>query len=227
MKILNPKNFDTFNITSIRAIDRFNELPKPLPWIEPGINMIYLEAASSYVYGNNLGTILLMGGLLEYVLRLAIIERDKCGTKRQLTTKKLDQFNSLNKLIDNNAGLIDAEDLEWWKNIGKILRNKSAHLLIPALYDIFNNENGKKYAPSYYIPTSNINDFGVFFHRVGQYIAINFIIDATNMLNKIIQKTQWYSDESWWISQKHQYDDFFSYDWSLQNLRLSLDKYDK
>ena len=62
---------------------------------------------------------------------------------------------------------------------------------------------------------------------MGQYIAKNFIIDATQMLKKVISKTNWYSDESWWISQKYQYDEFFSYDWSLENMRISLDKYDK
>ena len=68
MKILHPINFDTFNRSSVQAIDRFHEMPPPLPWIEPGINMIYLEAVSSYVYGNDLGAILLTGGLLEHVL---------------------------------------------------------------------------------------------------------------------------------------------------------------
>ncbi|MBQ2887251.1 MAG: hypothetical protein IJE43_26360 [Alphaproteobacteria bacterium] len=227
MKILHPINFDTFNRSSVQAIDRFHEMPPPLPWIEPGINMIYLEAVSSYVYGNDLGAILLTGGLLEHVLRLAILEKDKCGTKRQITTKTLDKLQSLRNCIDQNDGLIDDEDLDWWKNIANILRNKSAHLLIPKLYEIFNDKKGKYYAPSYYIPRDNANDFAIFFHRVGQYIAKNFIIDATQMLKKVISKTNWYSDESWWISQKYQYDEFFSYDWSLENMRISLDKYDK
>ena len=199
MKILHTINFDTFNITAVQAAARFHELPPPLPWIEPGINMIYLEAVSSYVYGNNLGAIFLMGGLLEHVLRLAIVERDKCGTKRKITIEELDKQRSLSKWIAHNDGLIDDEDLDWWKNIGKILRNKSAHLLIPALYAIFDDIKGKHYVPLPYAPNKDANDFAIFFHKVGQYIAINFIIDATKMLNKIIKKTNWNSDESWWI----------------------------
>ena len=39
----------------------------------------------------------------------------------------------------------------------------------------------------------------------------------------MISNTKWQGDESWWISLKQEYDTFFKYEWSIDNLQYSFE----
>ena len=53
---------------------------------------------------------------------------------------------------------------------------------------------------------------------------MGFLDDATEQLRIVIGNTNWVGDESWWISMKHSYDNFFSYDWTVENIKHSFEE---
>ena len=90
----------------------------------------------------------------------------------------------------------------------------------------------KKYIRDVELPENNdqwyyeryITDWGSFYHSAGHRLAVAFLNDATEQLRIVIENTNWTGDESWWISMKQRYDSFFSYDWSVDNLKRSFDQ---
>ena len=68
-----------------------------------------------------------------------------------------------------------------------------------------------------------ITDWGAFYHRAGWILAVNFLNDATEQIRIVISNTNWVGDESWWISMKQSYDAFFSYKWSVDNIKKSFE----
>lgn len=241
MRLRRAKDMDFFNRNCYYASSRFKELPEPLPWIEPSINMLYLESISSFVFGNFFSSIITMSSLLEHVLRLAIYDSDKCGLERTVSIEDLDKLGMLSALIKKakNNKLIEIEDYDWWDYVAKVMRNKSAHYLLPTLLQEFTKEKYDEdkevrdsYSPSNYkitysdgSPTSCVShDWGSFFHKSDYYISKQFIDDATLHITKIILKTNWKPDVSWWISQKSHYESFFKFDWSHENQKESLEK---
>ena len=68
-----------------------------------------------------------------------------------------------------------------------------------------------------------VTDWGAFYHSSGMYLACGFINDATDELRKIIDNTNWVSNETSWTSLKKYYDDFFSYDWKIDNMKKSIE----
>lgn len=93
-------NPDYFNIMAGEAVQLFKELPAPLPWIEPSINMLYLNAASSLVTGNFYASIICSSTLLEHTLRMAILNPDSNGLKRQISNTQLDKYQSIKALLN-------------------------------------------------------------------------------------------------------------------------------
>ncbi|TKD69397.1 hypothetical protein [Pseudalkalibacillus hwajinpoensis] len=223
-------NQDYFNNVSENAARTFTELPDPLPWIEPSINMLYLNAASSILFENYFAAISTTGITLEHVLRLAILEPDLNGLKREMSNNQLNKYQSITSLLDapNVRSIIPSkDDFEWWESIGKQMRNKSAHYLVPVLLKKFTKED---YHPGYVLTKEDgepldpiLHDWGSFFHKSDKIIALKFFQEATSQLKNIISNTNWVSDESWWKSQKVQYDMFFNYNWSLENMKQSLE----
>ncbi|MEK5645434.1 hypothetical protein BK138_32890 [Paenibacillus rhizosphaerae] len=223
-------NRDYFNIMADNAVQLIKELPEPLPWVEPSINMLYLNAASSLVMGNFYGSIICSSTLLEHTLRLAVLNPDSNGLKRQLSKSKLDKYQSISALLKapNISNIIpNQDDIDWWENVASKLRNKSAHYLIPTLLKLF---TGKDYAPENYVLTNDdgtpqhdlLHDWGSFFHKTDYHIAIRFFKESTDQLQKIINNTQWESDLSWWESQADHYNMFFEYQWTIDNMKNSL-----
>lgn len=53
-------------------------------------------------------------------------------------------------------------------------------------------------------------------------MAKGFLTDATEQIKIIIANTNWIDDTSWWISLKNEYDHFFSYNWSAENIKGSV-----
>lgn len=233
------KSSDAFGQLCQIAESRFTRLPSPLPWIEPSINMLYLECVLSYAIGNEFSSIISMSTLLEHVLRLALLDKNNTGLTRSLSLNQLDDINSISKAIKRAVadGLIETQDKAWWQSIAKIIRNKSAHYIIPKLIKEFTkrkydqeHEDRERYAPTYYRitdkngrPQTHVShDWGMFFHKVGSYIARAYIIDGTEQLTKIIGKTNWKPDRSCWASQEIHYNDFFSYSWDVDDMKKSL-----
>lgn len=63
-KIINGKDIDFFNSVMGEATYNYKIIPKPLPWIEPSINMPYLEIVNSFIFGQYFSSILTTGVLL-------------------------------------------------------------------------------------------------------------------------------------------------------------------
>lgn len=233
------KSSDAFGQLCQIAESRFKELPNPLPWIEPSINMLYLECVLSYLVGNEFSSVISMSALLEHVLRLALLDKENTGLTRSLSLGKLEGISSITVAIQRafEEGLIEGQDKAWWDSVAKIIRNKSAHYMIPKLIKEFTmhkydetQEDRERYTPTYYRitdengrPQSHIShDWGMFFHKVGFYIARRYIVDGTEHLKKIIEKTNWKPDRSHWASQEIGYNDFFSYSWDVDDMKKSL-----
>ncbi|OKP99302.1 hypothetical protein [Paenibacillus sp. P46E] len=141
---------DYFKYISSNVQQLFKELPEPLPWIEPSINMLYLNAASSLIFGNFYASIICSSTLLEHTLRLAILDPINNGIPRKLSKTQLNKYDSISKLLKAPGikNIIpDSKDLDWWNHVAKKLRNKSAHYTIPTLLQLF---TGKDYHPENY-----------------------------------------------------------------------------
>ncbi len=212
----------------------FDKLPKALPWIEPSINCLHQESVLSLMVGNVECAILSMCALLEHVLRLAIVNKNECGLKRPESMSQIDKYNSLSKLIDaaKNLDIVNGCDLDWWDAVSRNIRNKSAHYLLPTiLRNCASEPKLKHYISEYDLPENNdnwyyeryITDWGAFYHKAGWRLAMHFLNDATEQLRILIGNTNWTGDESWWISMKTSYDNFFSYNWSVDNVKDSFE----
>lgn len=213
----------------------FDRLPKALPWIEPSINCLHQESVLSLMVGNYECAIISMCSLLEHVLRLAIVNKDECGLRRPETITQIDRFNSLAKVIDAAVGkdVFSGCDEAWWRAVSTNIRNKSAHYLLPTiLRNCAGDSSLKKYIRDVELPENNdewyynryITDWGAFYHSAGHRLAVGFLDDATEQLRIVIGNTNWVGDESWWISMKHSYDNFFSYDWTVENIKHSFEE---
>lgn len=73
--------------------------------------------------------------LLEHVLRAAILNDKDSGMKRTDTSSKLNKYGSLSEAIKEaeNTDLMDGCDIEWWNAVSRVIRNKSAHYVLPVL----------------------------------------------------------------------------------------------
>ncbi|UKK99472.1 hypothetical protein [Brevibacillus brevis] len=222
---------DYFQLLTHTAETNKHKLPPPLPWIEPSVNMLYLEAASSFLFGNYYSAIISTSTLLEHTLRVAVLSPDQNGLKRKLSKTKLNKYQSISELLkapNINQLIPHQDDQDWWDKIGRDLRNKVAHYLIPTLLKRYTT---KDYHPEHYVITNDdgspkgndlLHDWGSFYHRSDYYISERFLSESYDQLSKLIANTQWQADTSWWISQKDWYDEFFSYDWTHDKMQDSL-----
>lgn len=267
----NSKNFDYFNIFCRNSIDLFEKLPEPLPWIEPSINMLYLEAVSSFVFRNTVASFILIGTLLEHVLKLAMATSKEPVQKRLIIDEKqIDKDKiMLHKLIKQaiiKKTIIEETDEKWWLEIGKVFRNKFAHYTPKIIIENYNNSYGfslkednnngffkimnptpskqkkqcsdvlkkflEKYCESNLLEEFKQNEFFSslgygFYHHNNYYsdLALGFIKDATEQINKIIKKKNW-KELSGWEGQRNLYDSFFKYNWNSKSMKRSLNRYD-
>lgn len=212
----------------------FDNLPKALPWIEPSINCLHQESVLSLLVGNSECAILSMCALMEHVLRLAVVNKEECGLRCPESMTQIDRYNSLTAIIDAAVGtdVFVGCDEDWWRAVSKNIRNKSAHYLLPTiLRNCAADPNLKKYIRDVELPENNerwyyehyITDWGSFYHSAGHRLAVGFLNDATEQLRIVIGNTNWTGDESWWISMKQTYESFFSYEWSIDNIKQSFE----
>lgn len=208
-------------------------LPNALPWIEPSINILHLESTYSFLVGNYECSIISMGSLLEHVLRLAIINKDECGLHRPESMTQIDKYGSLTEVIKEASGkaIFNGCDEAWWSAVSSTIRNKSAHYLLPTLLRrCAVNSKLDGYIREYEMPGNNdqsyyeryITDWGSFYHKAGRHLAKGFLLDATEQIRIVIGNANWSGDTSWWISQKGEYDEFFNYKWTIENIKNSF-----
>ena len=110
-------------------------IPEPLPWIDPSINCLYKEAVLSFMVGNYESSITNLCLLMEHVLRAAILNDKDSGMKREDSASQLNKYGSLSEAINEaeSTHLMDGCDMEWWNAVSRVVRNKSAHYVIPIL----------------------------------------------------------------------------------------------
>ena len=234
LAVKSTKEFDFFRWTAKSAMRRFRDLPEPLPWVEPSINMPYLQACASYVLGQDLGCILLIAVLLEHTLRLAVIDR-KAGHQGALDEKLWAKYSgySIKRFFKKEAEtvgtVIKDEDAEWWKNFAaRIVRNKTAHLDVPVFIEKLASQ--EEYMGIYATRAereliySTRFWWGRVFHRADAIIAIRFLREASEKLRGIIAKMDWQPDRTHWASQEWEYNSFFHYPWQVESMRASLQK---
>ncbi len=232
MKVWNIKDFGGGLLYTL--VSNAKDMPNALPWIEPSINMLHLESAYSFLVGNYECSIISMGSLMEHVLRLAVINKEECGLHRPEAMSKIDKYGSLTEIINVASGkdIFDGCDENWWRAVSKIIRNKSAHYLLPTLLrNCAVDANLQKYIHELEMPGQTdqsyyeqyITDWGSFYHKAGKYLAKGFLNDATEQLSIVIKNTNWVGDTSWWISQKNEYDAFFTYQWSIESIKQSFE----
>jgi hypothetical protein len=212
---------------------RFLDVKKPLPWIEPSINMIHLDTVKSFVFSSPLASIGCATYLLEHSLRMAVWDPIESGSGRKKTSKKIFD-ETLGNLLDSqkypNLKIVlpDPADIVWWKSVTKAVRNKVNHVDVPAIFRIAQELQFEyDYAYSGFDGFWNAEDphsWGMFWHRFGEKLASDFIVQVTDQVFKLIENTQWKPDESWWISQKHEYDGFFQESWDFESLQRSLNR---
>ena len=233
MKLHLTSDIDYFNFKMGLACSNFKNLLEPLPWIEPSVNMMYLEAAEDYVFGHYYSCILQTATLLEFVLRMAVIDSVNAGCDRKVTRARMNKHSGIGAILrddaikDQLAYLLESENNQkWWKKVAALLRNKAMHALIPELIELFGS---KRYVGLYAIEDAqedayNPHHWGHFWHRFGEHLALTFLSEATEQLKVVLRNTLWKSDESWWESQKDYYDMFFGYRFSLEDMIDSLRK---
>ena len=104
--------------------------------------------------------------------------------------------------------------------------NKSAHYVLPVLLKkCAEEENLRKYINKYELPENNTDywyethliNWGSFYHGAGYDLVSEFIQDVTHEVSNVIRNTKWQGDESWWISQKHEYEAFLIMNGRLRN----------
>ena len=236
MKITHSGNLSTFSVISMDIERKFLEVHTPLPWIEPSINMIHLDAVRSFVFGSSLAAIGCATYLLEHSLRMAVLDPINSGSQRKIPSKKIfdatfgDLLSEIKYAHNLSIVIPDPSDLAWWNAVRKAVRNKVNHVDVPAIFRIakelkldddyaysgFNGSNGWN--------AENPHSWGMFWHRFGDRLASDFIAQTTNQVVKLIKNTNWKSDESWWISQKYEYEGFFQESWDFDSLQKSLNR---
>ena len=210
-----------------------NKIAEPLPWIDPSINCLYKEAVLSFMVGNYMSSITNLCLLMEHVLRAAILNDTDSGMQREDSTSQLNKYGSLSEIINEakSTNLMDGCDMEWWEAVSRVVRNKSAHYVIPILLKrCANEEKLRKYINQYELPENNseywyethLINWGSFYHGTGGKFAEGFLQDVTKELKIVIGNTKWQGDESWWDSLRKQYDALFMYDWSIEKLQYSF-----
>jgi hypothetical protein len=229
------RSVDFFNQTMMGAASRFRGLPKRLPWFEPSINMPFLDACAAHVFGQHLASILTTAVLVEHALRIAVVDvahggRLSSTAWRKLSGYSIRDFVEKEKLAPQEKRAVDQlihpDDRPWWTDVANaMVRNKVAHLDVPTLITKLGNH--EPYVGSYQDGTEkevllrSRRWWGAFFHKTDSLVAAGFLKDARHALAALAERAGWSADRSNWAAQEGEYDSFFAYDWSLENMGAS------
>jgi hypothetical protein len=235
-ELIQGKGTATFEIMkNILMLARFKarDLPLPLPWIEPSLNMPHLQACLAYLLGAPLGSILTMCALLEHALRLAAIDwlEGYQGAMKEALWVRYSSF-SVGDFLKGARGnakpepqllaavgtIIPSEDVDWWLHAARHIRNRVTHLDYPEMLSDLGRD--EVYMGLYAIPDDQRLAFrtrsrwGFVFHRFDDSVAATFLKESTEKIKNVIDMMKWQPDLSGWVSQKGEYDSFFAFDWS-------------
>lgn len=199
------------------AIDRHDELPDPIPWVEPSINMPYLEACVGYVFDCGFACTVALGALLEHALRLAAIDRE-LGYAFAMSEEIWNRYRRFTIAQFHKRGvlenIVDKADVDWWVRFaGERVRNKTVHLDVPLM--IADLGRFERYVGHYRDTDDQDLIFGgrfwwgAPFHRTSDLIAIGFLRESTEKLKTLIRNMKWPEFREHWISQKWRFDSFF------------------
>ena len=193
--IYNTKDLTAFNVVASNAERKFNNVNQRLPWIEPSINMIHLDAVQAYIFGSPLASISTTVLLLEHSLRMALWDDEKSGILRKIVSQKSLKTTFGNLLSNNqkevNKLIPDKNELEWWKNVNKAVRNKVAHMDLPAILRIAKElKLDEDYDYTRIEDPRSSHSWGMFWHRYGDKLASDFLKQSTIQVLKLINNTR-------------------------------------
>lgn len=207
-------------------------LPAALPWVEPTINNLWLEACKSYLYGNYQASIVITSVALETTLRMILVDMDDIPSPRD-DHDQLFEKEGLRSVINTakSAGILSKKSKNWWEKYCDHIRNKICHGdLLHILDDCRNVELFSEYFDPAEIACGKdtysyqyvITHPAALCHKSGRRFANAFLRDAHRELDSLIKKTQWPEYDEWWESQKSAYDAFFAFDWNYDNLKQGI-----
>lgn len=238
MRVYSLRSVDFFNHTMLGAERRFHGLPKPLPWFEPSVNMPFLDACAAHVFGQHFASILTTAVLVEHVLRIAIVDLAHAGKLSNSAWKRLSGC-SMRALVEGEVlvpaekqavdRLILSDERQWWTDIASALvRNKVAHFDVPML--IMKLGNHEPYVGDYQ-DVQEKSDllksrfwWGAFFHKTDEFVAAGFLRDARDKIAALAERAAWSPNRSHWAAQEYEYNSFFEYEWSLENMGASTSR---
>jgi hypothetical protein len=212
-------------------------LPKPIPWIDGSINVLYQEIAECLVFGFNHAAITLCGGFMEHALRLALYERSttvkvtvshdtaedftKDPIWRKLETQQLASL--ISKAEEHKVVGLTAESKNWWNGFREDCRNVYAH------YKIFSAVHGET-ETEFWTGTDGEaeevkvsaqqrrNLWAVSKVRKDEREAMGLFREVTERFLEITEVMQWQGREpdgipEWYLAER--YKKFYLHDWDL------------
>lgn len=208
------------------------DLPLALPWVEPSINNLWLEACRSHLYGNYQAAIITTSVVLELALRMVLANLKDVPIIRD-EYEDLFKRETLMPVINaaKSGGILSGKSKIWWKAYCEHIRNKICHgdLLhilddcrevsqFAGYYDsVDSRENTQSWTYDYIITHP-----AAFHHKAGRRFSGSFLRDAHKELTSLLEKTEWSEYDEWWKSQKDIYDSFFEFRWSYSTLKRGI-----
>lgn len=205
------------------------DLPPALPWVEPSINNLWLEACNSHLCGNYQASIISTSVLLELALRMVVSNLEDIPSIRE-NHAELFERKTLAPVINlaKSKGILSGDSKKWWEAYCDHIRNKICHgdLLhilddcrdVPQFADYFDPMESRGNLTQYsyeYVVTHP----AAFHHKSGRRFSAHFLRDAYNRLSDLIKLTEWAEYGEWWESQKTAYDSFFAFHWNYSTLK--------
>lgn len=104
------------------------DLPPALPWVEPSLNNLWLEACSSHLCGNYQAAIITTSVLLEFTLRMVVSNLDEVPSIRK-DHGEMFENQTLRPVINSakSKGLLSGNTKKWWEAYCEHIRNKICH----------------------------------------------------------------------------------------------------
>ena len=91
------------------------DLPPALPWVEPSINNLWLEACNSHLCGNYQASIISTSVLLELALRMVVSNLEDIPSIRE-NHAELFERKTLAPVINlaKSKGILSGDSKKWW-----------------------------------------------------------------------------------------------------------------
>lgn len=215
-----------------RVAGNGSDLSSALPWVEPSINNLWLEACSSFLLGNYQASIVTTSVLLELTLRM-VLTNDEHVPYEKDERLQISRWKNLEPVLSEakRRGFLYGASKKWWEAYCKHIRNKICHGdLLYILDDCRSIEQFRSYFDPSESPDNAtrvcyehlITHPAVFHHKSGRRFAKAFLDDAHAELSALISLTRWGEYDDHWKSQKQVYDDFFGYEWNYETLKQGI-----